>query len=457
MATVIIGGGIIGLSTAYYLSLQCPPCESANPPIHIIDSSSQFLLSASGFAGGFIARDWFAPPSASLGSLSFKLHRELAEQHNGQKHWGYAGSSAYSLSTRQPDPGNNSGKNDWLETDRSRAAVAPEPSLDISFSDRDQSEDVFHPDGIPRFLTPQQNGDIDTIASYADCAQVQPRELCTFLLSECQSRGVQIHLSSAPAAIITSSAGILEGIFLSMPDDETPRQLSCKHLIISAGAWTPIVFRTLFPASPIKIPIAPLAGHSLVVKSPRYKTPFLSPSNHTLASGDKEQMCYALFCSPSPIPGQYSFAPEAFARLARGGETEIWIGGLNDGNLALPEKAEQVKELLDQESLKTLRSVMVRLFGKAKEKSTLNEDDLQTLDEGLCFRPASRSGKPVLAKMTETNLAGVKVEAGGGVYIASGHGPWGISLSLGTGLVMAEMVLGKETSADVSGLGLPRR
>jgi glycine/D-amino acid oxidase-like deaminating enzyme len=44
---------------------------------------------------------------------------------------------------------------------------------------------------------------------------------------------------------------------------------------------------------------------------------------------------------------------------------------------------------------------------------------------------------------------------GGGVYIASGHGPWGISLSLGTGQVMAELVEGRELSADISGLGLP--
>ncbi|KAH8807503.1 D-amino-acid dehydrogenase, partial [Xylogone sp. PMI_703] len=455
MSTVILGGGIIGLSTAYYLSLQRPASESSNPAIHIIDSSSELLRSASGYAGGFVARDWFASSSASLGSLSFKLHRELAQQHNGQKLWGYAGSHAYSLSISKYGSRATGGdeNEDWLTTGTSRANVVGKSSPNFISSNSEESEDVFFPDGTPRLLTPQVNGSLDTISSPSECAQVQPRELCKFLLAECQSRGVQIHLSTNPTGIIQSSSGVLTGISLETANENTPKQLPCKDLIICAGAWTPTVFCTLFPSSPVTVPITPFAGYSLVVKSPRYKTPFLNPSGNTLASGDKEKMCYAFFCSPSPVAGQYTFSPEAFARLDRGGEAEIWIGGLNGSNLPLPKTAEQVKAQIDRRRLKELRGVLVQLFGKTKEGSSLNEDDLEDLGEGLCFRPASRSGEPILTKLTERDLSGVKCD-GGGVYIASGHGPWGISLSLGTGLVMAEMVLGKKTSVNVSRLGL---
>lgn len=44
------------------------------------------------------------------------------------------------------------------------------------------------------------------------------------------------------------------------------------------------------------------------------------------------------------------------------------------------------------------------------------------------------------------------------VFVSSGHGPWGITLAPGSGIVMAEMLLadleGKvaKTSADISGL-----
>jgi glycine/D-amino acid oxidase-like deaminating enzyme len=53
-STVIVGSGIIGLSTAYFLS------ESRNTDpksIHLVDASSELFRCASGFAGGFLAAD----------------------------------------------------------------------------------------------------------------------------------------------------------------------------------------------------------------------------------------------------------------------------------------------------------------------------------------------------------------------------------------------------------------
>ena len=80
--------------------------------------------------------------------------------------------------------------------------------------------------------------------------------------------------------------------------------------------------------------------------------------------------------------------------------------------------------------------------------------------EGLCFRPVTAKGTPLIAKMDNRALGlgegkGVGEEKKSeGVWVAAGHGPWGISLSLGTGMVVAEMVEGKERlSAEVAGLG----
>jgi len=41
------------------------------------------------------------------------------------------------------------------------------------------------------------------------------------------------------------------------------------------------------------------------------------------------------------------------------------------------------------------------------------------------------------------------------VFIAAGHGAWGISHAPGTGLVLAEMMEGRPTSAKVEALRLP--
>lgn len=87
--------------------------------------------------------------------------------------------------------------------------------------------------------------------------------------------------------------------------------------------------------------------------------------------------------------------------------------------------------------------------------SSADGSDLEVVREGLCFRPVTNRGTPILARIEERRLGdGFRtVEGKGGVYTAVGHGPWGISLSLGTGKVMAEMMTGQKMSANVRGLG----
>ena len=72
------------LSTAYYLSLSQPGSS-----IHLVDPSPTLFASASGRAGGFLARDWFSPSLAGLGALSFSEHKRLADEHGGREKWGY--------------------------------------------------------------------------------------------------------------------------------------------------------------------------------------------------------------------------------------------------------------------------------------------------------------------------------------------------------------------------------
>ena len=55
MSTVIIGSGIIGASIAYYLSEESSDTQPSE--IHLVESSPELFASASGYAGGFLARD----------------------------------------------------------------------------------------------------------------------------------------------------------------------------------------------------------------------------------------------------------------------------------------------------------------------------------------------------------------------------------------------------------------
>lgn len=451
MSTVIIGGGIIGLSTAYYLSLGRPPSSSER--IHIIDSSPELLESASGYAGGFIARDWFNPALESLGALSFHLHRELAEQHGGARKWGYAGSHVYSLNMNKHGvdaTGKKAKSGDWILEGTSRAnevrtnseAGAGDPGI--------KRGDVVNADGSPAVFTPQKGGTLETIAGPEECAQVEPRELCQFLLEEINNRGVQVHLATRAVEVLKDQNAVLEGLRVVSLLNKEEKEIRCKKIVLTAGAWTSRAFKTLFPHSKTRIPIDPLAGHSIIVKSPRYKTPFIDPHKRHIGGGSENWLCYSIYAGPTR---HWNFATEAFARLARNGETEIWLGGLNDSKLPLPEVATDVKGLMDPKSIAIVRSTIVQLTGLPKEGNELHQDDLETVREALCFRPVSRSGNPIIAKLEEKDLGGLKIDDGG-VWIASGHGPWGISLSLGTGLVVSELLQGKQASADISHLGL---
>ena len=126
MPTIILGSGIIGLSTAYYLSrLSASPSKGPKPDIHLVDPSPELFASASGKAAGFLARDWFAPAVEALGEFSFDLHRKLAEEHNGRERWGWSESLSYSMDRDGSDESGEDNKTN--EKDRKSVATS-EPS-----------------------------------------------------------------------------------------------------------------------------------------------------------------------------------------------------------------------------------------------------------------------------------------------------------------------------------------
>ena len=219
----------------------------------------------------------------------------------------------------------------------------------------------------------------------------------------------------------------LSSVRIASTSDSTETDIPCARLIIAAGAWSGQVFSSLFPQSKLKLPISSLAGYSLVVRSPRW------------LSSHEEQGCHAVFTTDAA-----GYSPEVFSRI--GGE--IYLAGLNSSSLPLPKLATESQ--IDEESIETLKATATRLLGIPGQ-----EDDLEIVRTGLCFRPVTNRGTPIVGKVPEKKLGGrIATREGGGVWVGAGHGPWGISMSLGTGKCLAEMVEGGKTSADVRGLGL---
>lgn len=438
--TTILGAGIIGLSTAYYLAQHQPPGT-----IHLVEPSPALFASASGQAGGFLARDWFAPASAALGALSFDEHARLADAHDGAARWGYRRSTTVSYhapgkrGAREEGGATRQRGEDWLLAGTSRATAA------AASADARGEEDGSRV--MPPWLRSSEGDWVSVIGDGATTAQLDPLQLCRFLLEECVSRGVHLHHPARAVAVMTDMRDELSSVRIAglgaSPSAES--DILCARLVVAAGAWSALALAELFPGlrGPTgAVPISSLSGHHLVVRSPRWTVGM-----------DEVVGCHAVFATGGEEEDEEKeedgtggkFSPEMFSRASG----EIWIGGLNSAATPLP--AGPAEARIEHGAIAAVRREAGRLL------SGPGGDDLEIIREGLCFRPVTPRGTPIIARIEDERLGGgVKTRPGaeGGVFLAAGHGPWGISLSLGTGMVLAEMAQERRLSADVSSLAL---
>ncbi|KAH9850806.1 nucleotide-binding domain-containing protein [Lenzites betulinus] len=470
--TVVLGAGIIGLSTAHALVELAPPDHR----IHLVDPSPELFASASGKAAGFIAKDWFAPAIAPLGTLSFDLHRALADRHHGRARWAYSESISYSLDRdRDDDPpdtladvsppttgadqdaaalggddvpiaGHNGSQGqsglDWLLQNTSRAGLL-DGDVEKAHSDRSLSSDEAG--DLPRWLRAKPDA-LQMISDRKSTAQIHPRQLCEFLLEQCLAAGVTLHHPAratklwvdedAPGALTRIRVEYLGLLAKTVDGRARTVDIPCDNVVIAAGCWTPHVYSTLFPNAN-RIPrVTHLAGYSVTFKA-KHWPPVPSPKDSAAPVHPSPQTagpCHAIFTDAR------GFAPEIFSRSAG----DVWMGGLNPSATPLPALPTDVAP--DAGEVRRLLAVAHALCGA----------EIEVRSQAVCFRPVSATGRPIIARMHEADLGdGVKPgghDGAGGVWVATGHGPWGISLSLGTGRVLGEMILGRETSADVAAL-----
>ncbi|KAM0661862.1 hypothetical protein ACHAPH_001987 [Verticillium nonalfalfae] len=276
---------------------------------------------------------------------------------------------------------------------------------------------------IPAWLRRREGDNVQSISEDGTTAQVDPLRLCHFLLEACRSRGVQIH---HPATALSVGADAirneLASVRIAQTDTSTETDVPCAQILIAAGAWTPRVFATLFPLSTTSIPIGSLSGHSLVLRPPAPRRP---------------DACHAVYSTAAD-----GWSPELFSRL--GGT--FYVAGVNSTAEPLPALPSEAP--IRPDNIAALRSAAAQLVERG--------DELEVVREGHCFRPVTATGAPLLCRVPDAALGpgmATRPGAGGGVFVAAGHGPWGISLGVGTGRVMAEMMQGRPLSADVGRLG----
>lgn len=108
--TVIVGGGIIGLSTAYYLASDTwdkVSGKSSNNNIVVVEASSKICAGASGqnegVAGDFGVKNEIMP----LAKLSYDLHFQIAEEYKGKEKYGFSSLTIHALFSNGYEPSNH--------------------------------------------------------------------------------------------------------------------------------------------------------------------------------------------------------------------------------------------------------------------------------------------------------------------------------------------------------------
>ncbi|KAH8927452.1 FAD dependent oxidoreductase [Atractiella rhizophila] len=395
---VIVGGGIMGVCSAYYLLHSQPQAEVE---VTLIEES-YIAAGASGKAGGFLASDWISPPTADLGTLSYKLHQELALEHGGAEKWGYRGINTYGVTL---DP---------TQTSPSSVSRAWEPEKNVVFSSVRATPSPIVQEQIESWLDTQAIQSVSILGTDQTTAQVDPLLFTRELFRLSREKGLK-YLKGEPVRV--------EMDYQTRELENPTRTIRANKLVIAAGPWTSHVLQKLGifpPTTTLTLPIIPLPGHSLILR-PLSSTPL--PASAIYASVKGAQA------------GEYPPCPETFNRP----DGTVYLAGAN-GGVPVPASVSDSHLLHDRKRFDEL----LRSAKLISSHLDVDAGRCEVIKEQLCFRPLTPDGHSILGEIVKD------------VLVCTGAGPWGITLGPGMGKVVAEMILGKERSADIEGLGVER-
>lgn len=233
------GGGIIGCTTAYFLTRH----KSFDPALHTITvlEAASVAAGASGKAGGLLAL-WAYPDC--LVPLSFRLHAELAAQHGGAERWGYrrvkCGSLAFNVSSKKVarfEREKAAAKGDVVGADGKAWEKLPKQDADAAA--------LLEEAGLPADL---DWVDPETVEGYAemggpgtsDTAQVHPLHFTTSMAQLAREGGVDIRERARVTEIRTrKDKSAVEGVgYVDRETGEAKSIDDVTDVIVCAGPWT---------------------------------------------------------------------------------------------------------------------------------------------------------------------------------------------------------------------------
>lgn len=407
---IIVGAGIIGICTAYYL-VKHPKFDAKKYHITIVESK-RVAGGASGKAGGLLAL-WAFPQQ--LVPLSFQLHQELSDLYDGESEWDYRRLTTVSLegdiSHLAEDSEDAENESDSSGTSHGSGPAPPKKTAKAS-----KSLDTRKLPSDLNWITEDNVTQCLSLGGKDTTAQVQPYRFTNFILKKAVEEAdgaIELILGKVNKVLYLMETGAATGITYEPTSVKSTQAQTAKKLVtltgdqivLSVGPWTSKILPDC--------PISGLRAHSITIAP--YKDQNVSP--------------YAIFTEFKT--GAYSYtSPEIYAR-----KDEVFVCGEGDSAVDVPETTDDVE---------VVKSKCDELFKQVGKMSPLLRKG-RILKRQACYLPVldvpSSSG-PLIGETNVENL-----------FLCSGHSCWGINNAPGSGKVMSELLLeGKATSANISAL-----
>jgi glycine/D-amino acid oxidase-like deaminating enzyme len=231
------------------------------------------------------------------------------------------------------------------------------------------------------------------IGSPETAAQVDPRRLTRALLERAVANGAEL-VTGVVDGLARDTDGAVTGVVVD--GSVVPADV----VVLALGPWT--------RAAAAWVALPEVRG--------------LKSASMTLAADVPAQV---LFCDYLPRDGR-RWAPEIYPRP--GGE--VYVTGYHEDD-PLPDDPDDIHPGdAACDALRRIAAVHSAALAAAAETGRT-----------ACFRPVTIDGMPIIGP----------VPGAPGVFVATGHGPWGILNAPATGLVVAEMILdGEAHSLDAA-------
>lgn len=334
---IILGGGIIGLSIAYYLCKSDQPC--------IIIEQTAVNSSASGKSGGFLAKTWQDHMcTESLCQRSYQLHQQLAGEINGTLRYDYRNCNTYSIKLKQ------------LYTDNTDIQYAT-PNAPIQAPSKQQ------------LLPDWCNGNIQSYSNIGNAfntSQITPSKFCDTLVDEIQRMGGKIIIDTIQHINLDSN-NIVQSIQLQ----SNHQFISCSTLTIACGSWSSNkLLSSIYSTLPN---ITGSKAHSIILK----------PNNNNNNNNITDNTM--LFIDYTDIHHK-STDPEIYPRS----DGSIYICGASDSTL-LPDTSASVHS--DELVAESLYSVGCHV-------SSIIRDHYYISVSQACYLPTTDDGFPIIGRLS---------------------------------------------------------